>query len=81
MKDFNTKINEQIGDNFKRLNEGVEKLVVWQDNYKNQMAEMIEQFTTASQGIETAKENLVQIADKMENLPKALGRFSILSAI
>ena len=71
MKDFNTKINEQIGDNFKRLNEGVEKLVVWQDNYKNQMAEMIEQFTTASQGIETAKENLVQIADKMENLPKA----------
>ena len=71
MKDFNTKINEQIGDNFKRLNEGVEKLVVWQDNYKNQMAEMIEQFTTASQGIETAKENLIQIAEKMENLPKA----------
>ena len=29
MKDFNTKINEQIGDNFKRLNEGVENLVVW----------------------------------------------------
>lgn len=71
MKDFNTKINEQIGDNFKRLNEGVEKLVVWQDNYKNQMAEMIEQFTTASQGIETAKDNLAQISDKMENLPKA----------
>jgi len=71
MRDFNTKINEQIGDNFKRLNEGVEKLVVWQDNYKNQMAEMIEQFTTASKGIETAKDNLVQIADKMENLPKA----------
>ena len=71
MKDFNTKINEQIGDNFKRLNEGVEKLVVWQDNYKNQMAEMIEQFTIASKGIETAKNNLVEIADKMENLPKA----------
>ena len=71
MRDFNTKINEQIGDNFKRLNEGVEKLVVWQDNYKNQMAEMIEQFTTASQGIETAKDNLAQISDKMENLPKA----------
>ncbi len=71
MKDFNTKINEQIGDNFKRLNEGVEKLVVWQDNYKNQIAEMIEQFTTASQGIEIAKVNLIQIAEKMENLPKA----------
>lgn len=71
MKDFNTKINEQIGDNFKRLNEGVEKLVVWQDNYKNQMSEMIEQFTTASQGIEAAKNNLTEIANKMENLPKA----------
>lgn len=71
MKDFNTKINEQIGDNFKRLNEGVEKLVIWQDNYKNQMSEMIEQFTTASQGIEAAKNNLTEIANKMESLPKA----------
>lgn len=71
MKDFNTKINEQIGDNFKRLNEGVEKLVIWQDNYKNQMAEMIEQFTMASKGIEVAKDNLSNIAEKMENLPKA----------
>lgn len=71
MKDFNTKINEQIGDNFKRLNEGVEKLVVWQDTYKNQMAEMIEQFSTASQGIEKAKDNLANISDRMETLPKA----------
>jgi chromosome segregation ATPase len=78
MKDFNTKINEQIGDNFKRLNEGVEKLVVWQDNYKNQMAEMIEHFTTASKGIETAKNNLAEIADKMENLPKAAEDMKIL---
>ena len=78
MKDFNTKINEQIGDNFRRLNEGVEKLVVWQDNYKNQMAEMIEQFTTASKGIETAKDNLSNIADKMENLPRAAGDMKTL---
>ena len=71
MKDFNTKINEQIGDNFKRLNDGVENLVVWQDNYKNQMAEMTGHFTIASEGIEAAKNNLTEIANKMENLPKA----------
>lgn len=33
MRDFNTKINEQFGDNFKQLNQAVEKLVAWQDNY------------------------------------------------
>ena len=58
MKDFNTKINEQIGDNFKRLNEGVEKLVTWQDNYKEQVEKMVEQFN-ASQSIEKSKDSMV----------------------
>jgi HEAT repeat protein len=31
IKDFNAKLTEQFGDNFKQLNEAVGKLVVWQD--------------------------------------------------
>ena len=30
--DFNAKINEQFGDNFKQLNEAVAALLTWQDN-------------------------------------------------
>jgi chromosome segregation ATPase len=43
IRDFNTKINEQFGDNFKQLNAAVEKTLQWQENYRQQMSEMIEQ--------------------------------------
>lgn len=33
IKDFNAKINEQFGENFKQLNQAVEKLLVWQNQY------------------------------------------------
>ena len=35
IKDFNNKITEQFGDNFKELNKAVGDLLVWQENYKN----------------------------------------------
>jgi hypothetical protein len=40
IRDFNAKINEQFGDNFKQLNSAVEKILVWQERYRQQMAEM-----------------------------------------
>ncbi|OOR85363.1 hypothetical protein [Moraxella canis] len=33
IKDFNAKINEQFGENFKQLNEAVGKILVWQKQY------------------------------------------------
>lgn len=54
-KDFNAKINEQFGENFKQLNQAVEKMVVWQKQYTdyidtstnslNQLIENIEKST------------------------------------
>lgn len=37
IRDFNDKITEQFGDNFKQLNEAIGKLLVWQDNYKSHL--------------------------------------------
>ena len=34
IKDFNAKITEQFGDNFKALNEGIGKLLIWQERYR-----------------------------------------------
>lgn len=55
IKDFNAKINEQFGENFKQLNQAVEKIVVWQKQYTdyidtstnslNQLIENIEKST------------------------------------
>jgi hypothetical protein len=34
IRDFNAKITEQFGDNFKALNEAVGKLLIWQERYR-----------------------------------------------
>ena len=45
IKDFNVKLNDQFGENFKNLNAAVEKLVVWQKQYEQQLNALIEQET------------------------------------
>jgi len=45
IRDFNSKLTEQFGDNFKQLNEAVGQTVQWQENYKTQMQESIEILT------------------------------------
>ena len=45
IRDFNAKLNDQFGDNFRHLNAGVEKLVVWQKQYEQQLEALIEQET------------------------------------
>ncbi len=37
IRDFNTQLNEQFGENFKQLNLAVEKLVDWQKQYKEEL--------------------------------------------
>ena len=44
MRDFNAKINEQFGDNFRQLNEAVGRINDWQEQYRIQMDELADQF-------------------------------------
>ncbi|MFJ9532368.1 hypothetical protein [Herbaspirillum sp. NPDC101396] len=37
IRDFNTQINEQFGQNFQHLNMAVEKLVIWQVQYREEL--------------------------------------------
>lgn len=57
IRDFNAKINEQFGENFKELNTAVGRLLAWQEAYRAQMAEMIEQqkATSASMSVATTR--------------------------
>jgi DNA anti-recombination protein RmuC len=41
IRDFNAKINEQFGENFKQLNEAVGRLLTWQEEYRRQLDELI----------------------------------------
>jgi len=39
VKDFNTNLTQQFGDNFKLLNESVKSMIEWQNGYKNQITQ------------------------------------------
>jgi ABC-type transporter Mla subunit MlaD len=75
IRDFNAKINEQFGDNFKQLNSAVEKILIWQETYRQQMAEMIDQQqeTTKNMAVATTRySELVQRAERFSNVAMEL---------
>ena len=53
--DFNKNLTEQFGENFKRLNEAVGKLLEWQENNKKDMEDMRTSIDTAVKGIGEVK--------------------------
>lgn len=82
MRDFNTRINEQFGDNFKQLNEGVGKLVGWQEKYADQTETMIAQFDRTVSTIETVRDSIAQIAERSIAITEAAEKLDpILAAI
>src|SRR5260370_14873082 len=75
IRDFNAKINEQFGDNFKQLNSAVERILVWQEAYRQQMAEMIDQqrATTENMSIAAARySELVQQTERFSSTAASL---------
>lgn len=75
MREFNTKINEQYGDNFKRLNESVIAMLEWQKNYKEQLGTLIgEQERTASAMSEAGEafEYMVKHANAFNGISESL---------
>ena len=61
IRDFNVKLNEQFGDNFKRLNSGVERLVAWQVQYEKQLQALIEQETATRESMTLAASRVTDI--------------------
>jgi len=64
IRDFNTKINEQFGENFKQLNAAVGKLVTWQANYEVQLRALIEQETATRKNMTEASLRYADLVNK-----------------
>ncbi len=73
IKDFNAKLTEQFGDNFKQLNEAVGRLLVWQDQYKAQIEAMAERHTDIIGSMKVASDNY-------QKLVTEAARFTAISA-
>lgn len=75
MKDFNAKINEQYGDNFKRLNESVISMLEWQKSYKQQLLELIDEQERTSKSMQEASqafEYMVKHANAFNGISESL---------
>jgi len=70
MKDFNTKINEQFGENFKQLNDAVGKILIWQENYKEQIEIMIKLFEKSVEGIDKTEKSITNIQGEFSKIAK-----------
>ena len=65
--DFNAKINEQFGENFKELNAAVGDLVGWQENYKEVVEKSFGQFQIAVESMEKSKELFESIHNRYKD--------------
>jgi hypothetical protein len=82
MREFNTRIEEQYGDNFKRLNEAVGQMLTWQEAYKGQLEDLMatnernaQSSTIAAESFErliTQTQSFTSVAEDMETLLNAL---------
>jgi chromosome segregation ATPase len=70
--DFNNNLTEQFGENFKQLNEAVKELVTWQENYKNQLSEMSEQYKLGVASIAATEESLANISTESKVIPETM---------
>lgn len=64
IKDFNNQLTEQFGENFKNLNQAVEKLVVWQQQYKDELEVLKKYQEKTAQELSSAS---VQFSEIVEN--------------
>ena len=71
IKNFNAKITEQFGDNFKQLNEAVGRTVEWQEQYRKQMRELISQISSLINGLGDAAETFEQVSCSLEDIAKS----------
>jgi len=70
--DFNRHLTEQFGDNFKKLDESVQKLVEWQEAYRRQLEQLHVLYDQSVQQIVAVEASVARIAERSEAIPTAM---------
>jgi hypothetical protein len=82
IRDFNAKLTEQFGENFKQLNEAVGKLVVWQEQYKDHIIAFTERQTEIADSMKQASRDYGELVNKSSVFTTtAQGLSSLLTAL
>ena len=74
--DFNQKITEQFGDNFKRLDASVQKLVEWQEHYRQQLEQLHALYDQSVQNITKIDSAIEHIAESSSSIPNSMEKLA-----
>lgn len=74
VREFNEKISEQFGENFKRLNEAVGQLLEWQEQYRMQLSEMMQAFREIETRFQVTSSRLGEVAQNTQKLSEVSER-------
>lgn len=72
IQEFNEKLTEQFGQNFKELNSAVKDLVIWQDNYKSQLSDMEKQFNLSVNSMSDMEKSIELISTNSKSIPESM---------
>lgn len=72
ISNFNENLNEQFGDNFKQLNQAVEKLVTWQEEYRQQMIDTKSALDSSVEAMKAGAESLESIKNDAQAIPPTM---------
>jgi hypothetical protein len=64
ISDFNAQLNEQFGENFKQLNMAVEKLVIWQQQYKDELDKLQGHQKQSADNLKISADSFATVVEK-----------------
>lgn len=70
IREFNDKMSEQFGENFKQLNEAVGRLLEWQENYRTQLEDLKRSFETAVESLLETEAALTKVEQATRSIPE-----------
>lgn len=77
--DFNKNLTEQFGQNFKELNQAVERLVVWQVQYKAHIESLEGRYERIAQTLSTVQTSLEQVAQQCARIDTSMTNFDTVT--
>lgn len=72
VRDFNSNLTEQFGENFKALDASVKKMVEWQQEYKTQIETMSEQYQQSVSSLLETRTAVAGIWEECKEIPLAM---------
>ena len=81
IKDFNNKIRDDLGENFKKFNEGIGTLDQWQKQHKEDVEKTKNLLGEAIEGIKKVENSLKSIESSVEKIPVSMNLLSQFIAV